>query len=237
MIIKHYFNNAFLQQKESMVILKKQIKNINIVISCNINCPYCYARNNCKRYHIIDDFNQPIYFSNKLKLLDSNASKAFLLTGMSDLSVWKNEWFKEVLTKIETNRDKQFLFLTKRPDLISLRVNLDNAWFGVTITNRTEIVRIEKLKNNIKAKKYFLTFEPMFEDVGNINLDGIFWIVIGTETGKRKNKAVTKKEWVFSILKQAREKNIPVFMKEDLLGIINEEEFVQELPQDFEKGE
>ena len=32
---------------------------------------------------------------------------------------------------------------------------------------------------------------------------------------------------------QAKEKNIPVFMKEELLGILKEDEFVQEFPKEF----
>jgi len=39
--------------------------------------------------------------------------------------------------------------------------------------------------------------------------------------------------WVFNIYNQAKEKNIPVFMKEDLLGILKEDEFVQEFPKEF----
>ena len=48
-----------------------------------------------------------------------------------------------------------------------------------------------------------------------------------------KGKISSKREWVFNIYNQAKEKNIPVFMKEDLLGILNEDEFVQEFPKEF----
>ncbi len=33
-----------------------------------------------------------------------------------------------------------------------------------------------------------MTFEPMFDDIGTVDLTGIEWIVIGTETGRRKGK-------------------------------------------------
>lgn len=121
----------------------------------------------------------------------------------------------------------------KRPEKIKIDNTPDNGWFGVTITSSKEKYRINELRNNIKAKHYHLTFEPMFDDVGNLDLTDISWIVIGTETENRKNKGITKREWVENIYNQAKEKNIPVFMKEDLFGILSEEEMIQEFPKDF----
>ena len=73
----------------------------------------------------------------------------------------------------------------------------------------------------------------MFDDVGKLDLSNISWIVIGTETGNRKGKISSKREWVFNIYNQAKEKNIPVFMKEDLLPIMGEAQMVQEFPTAF----
>ena len=49
----------------------------------------------------------------------------------------------------------------------------------------------------------------------------------------RKNKGISKREWVFNIYNQAKSNNIPVFMKEDLLGILDENEMIQEFPKEF----
>ena len=52
------------------VCIKDLIQNMNLVIGCTVGCPYCYARNNVKRYHMIDDFSQPEFFPGKLRLMD-----------------------------------------------------------------------------------------------------------------------------------------------------------------------
>ena len=74
------------------ICIKDQIQNMNIVIGCTVGCTYCYARNNVKRWHMIDDFADPEFFPGKLKMMEKKRPQNFLLTGMSDLSVWKPEW-------------------------------------------------------------------------------------------------------------------------------------------------
>ena len=121
------------------ICIKDQIQNMNIVIGCTVGCTYCYARNNVKRWHMIDDFANPEFFPSKLKMMEKKRPQNFLLTGMSDLSGWKPEWRDEVFAKIRENPQHQFLFLTKRPDLLDFDTDLENAWFGVTVTRKAEL--------------------------------------------------------------------------------------------------
>ena len=185
--------------------------------------------------YMIDDFANPEFFPGKLKMMEKKRPQNFLLTGMSDLSGWKPEWRDEVFAKIRENPQHQFLFLTKRPDLLDFDTDLENAWFGVTVTRKAELWRIDALRKNVRAKHYHVTFEPLFDDPGTVDLSGINWIVVGTMTGAQSRKIHTEPEWAWSLADQAHKLGIPVFMKEDLVPIIGDENMIQEMPEEFNK--
>ena len=217
------------------VCIKDQIQNMNLVIGCPVGCPYCYARNNARRFHMTDDFSKPVFFPEKLRLMENPKPHNFLLTGMSDIAGWESEWLDQVLAKMAVNPQHQYLFLSKRPDLLDISTELENAWFGVTVTRRTELWRIDALRQNVRAKRYHVTFEPLFDDPGTVDLSGIDWIVIGTMTGTQSRKVRTSPVWSESLTGQAHEFGIPVFWKEDLVPIMGEENMIQELPDEYKK--
>lgn len=223
-----------MREKGGTVIkIKDKIKNLNVVIGCPIGCRYCYARNNCRRFHITDDFNKPEFFENKLRLFESRQPKVFLLTGMSDLAYWKGEWIKKVLAKAAETPQNTYLFLTKRPEMLDIQTPSENVWFGVTVTCAAERGRIAALKSNVRAKHYHVTFEPLSDEVGKTDLSGIGWVVIGTETGSCRGKTPTQKSWAEGLAEQALSAGIPVFMKEDLCGILPESQMIQQFPKEF----
>ena len=54
------------------ICIKDQIQNMNLVIGCTVGCAYCYARNNVKRWHMIDDFTDPEFFPGKLRMMEKS---------------------------------------------------------------------------------------------------------------------------------------------------------------------
>ena len=180
-----------------------------------------------------DDFSKPQFFEDKLRLFDTKEPKVFLLTGMSDLAYWQPDWTEKVFEKAAQTQHNQYLFLTKRPERLNIQTDLDNLWFGVTVTCSAERERIEILRRNVKAKHYHVTFEPLSDGVGEVDFSGIGWTVIGTETGNCKGKIPSERAWVDALYLQAKAKGVPVFMKEALEGIVPTNEMIQEFPKEF----
>jgi protein gp37 len=50
------------------------------------------------------------------------------------------------------------------------------------------------------------------EDLGDLNLRGISWIIVGGESGPHARPI--QKSWVESLLKQATDANVPFFFKQ-----------------------
>lgn len=83
------------------------------------------------------------------------------------------------------------------------------------------------------ALAFGLSVVAMAYTIGN--LTGVEWIVVGTETGRRRGKVDARPEWVRGIVAQARAQGVAVFMKEDLLPIMGESGMIQELPEAFKQ--
>ena len=58
----------------------------------------------------------------------------------------------------------------------------------------------------------FLSIEPLLEDLGEVDLKGIDWVIVGGESGPGARPM--KKEWVTSIRNQCRTAGVPFFFKQ-----------------------
>ena len=108
--------------------------------------------------------------------------------------LWKLIWATPAL---------DWQLLTKRAPNIAKYLPPDwadgygNVWLGVTVENRHHgLPRIEYLRN-VPAKVRFLSIEPLLEDLGDIDLTGIHWVIVGGESGHGARLMNT--EWVKNI--------------------------------------
>jgi protein gp37 len=84
--------------------------------------------------------------------------------------------------------------------------------WGVSVEDRRYgLPRIDALRAS-PAKIKWLSIEPLLEDLGVINLDGINWVVVGGESGAKSRPM--KEEWVLSIRDQCQAAGVKFFFKQ-----------------------
>lgn len=88
---------------------------------------------------------------------------------------------------------------------------LPNVWLGASVEDKPAKKRIDDLRK-IDAAVRFLSIEPLIEDLGEIDLTGIGWVIVGGESGKGSREC--RVEWLSQIVAQCREQRVPVFVKQ-----------------------
>lgn len=109
-----------------------------------------------------------------------------------------------------------YQILTKRPEIMLKYIQKQHhcyhhIWLGTSVENQKTKHRIDTLRQ-VPAEIRFLSLEPLLEDLGELNFEGIHWVIVGGESGK--NHRIFKEEWALNILKQCREQNVPFFFKQ-----------------------
>src|SRR5207248_5860883 len=90
--------------------------------------------------------------------------------------------------------------------------NLPHVWWGVSVEDRAHgLVRVEHLRTAPAAVR-FLSIEPLLEDLGEINLEGIHWVIVGGESGAGARPLT--KTWVVSLRDQCTRAGVPFFFKQ-----------------------
>jgi len=211
----------------------------NPVWGCKNNCEYCYARKIAKRFgskialkewnflnkdngygkwdgkfcENLNNFIPTWIESNFQKSFPKKPSKIFV-NSMSDIAFWIDNWMKMVIEKIKCYPQHIFMFLTKFPKIYFNYDSLltENCMIGFTATKQNMF----DLGNNYFADlgnpyKKFISIEPIIEKIKIKHFYGQ-WLIIGAETGNRKNKIEPKPEWIGEITGM----DIPVFMKNNL---------------------
>jgi len=87
-----------------------------------------------------------------------------------------------------------------------------NVWLGVTVEDRAHgRPRLEWL-SSIPARVRFLSVEPLLEDLGDLDLTGIDWVIIGGESGPLARPM--QEAWAENIIRQCRMQGVRVYFKQ-----------------------
>lgn len=200
-------------------------KTWNLITGCTKHsegCQNCYAEKMHKRLTAMGQdkykksFNEVVFHDAELYKTFGNTRKMIFVNSMSDTfhSSIEDGNIKKILLQIEFNDNNYkhiFQILTKRAERLPNFEYPENVWLGVTVEMAKYKGRMEYLKQT-NAKVKFLSCEPLLEDLGELNLKGIDWVICGGESGR--NARPMHPNWVRNIQKQCKEQNVPFFFKQ-----------------------
>jgi protein gp37 len=191
-------------------------------------CKHCYAETFAERFRGVpghpyeQGFELRTVPEKLAEPLKWKRSKKIFVNSMSDLfhPDVPDDYIVSV-AKVMMDADwHQYQVLTKRADRLSLLLNsklrfatqTSHVWWGVSVENRKHgLPRIDELRRT-PARIKFLSVEPLLEDLGRINLQGINWMIVGGESGRGARPM--QEEWVQSLRRQCREQKVRFFFKQ-----------------------
>lgn len=199
----------------------------NPTVGCtkvSAGCKNCYAETMARRLQAMgvngyeNGFKLTLMPERLAEPLERRKPTVYFVNSMSDLFHEKVpfEYIRRVFEVMAHAPQHTFQVLTKRAERMAEFCNgIDvppNVWLGVSVENRRHgVPRIDVLRQ-IDAAVRFLSIEPLLQDVGEIELTGISWVIVGGESGPKARPM--KPAWVDSIKRQCDDANVAFFFKQ-----------------------
>ncbi len=191
-------------------------------------CKHCYAETFAERFRGVKGHPYEQGFDLRLvpeKLFDPflwRSPKLVFVNSMSDLfQDGVPDDYIEIVGRVMAKAEwHTYQVLTKRAErlreLLSGKLRFatsqENVWWGVSVEDRKYgLPRIDELRA-APASVRFLSIEPLLEDLGEFELSGINWVIVGGESGPGARPM--KKEWVISVRDQCLAAGVPFFFKQ-----------------------
>ncbi|MGF1581515.1 MAG: DUF5131 family protein [Gemmataceae bacterium] len=191
-------------------------------------CANCYAERFAERFRGVA--SHPYEQGFDLRIVDHKLTepltwgkrKMVFVNSMSDLfhKDVPEDYIVQVARVMTMANWHTYQVLTKRSERLNelLKTSLSFAaeqshiWWGVSVENKKHgLPRIDLLRE-APAQVRFLSIEPLLEDLGTLNLDGIHWIILGGESGPGARRL--EADWVRSIRDQANLADVLFFFKQ-----------------------
>lgn len=191
-------------------------------------CKHCYAERFAERFRGVQ--GHPFESGFDLKLVPSKleeplkwrTSKRIFVNSMSDLfhEGVPDPYVNSIVDVMRRADWHIYQVLTKRSERMTEYLKtwvldtqiMSHVWWGVSVEDRKYgIPRIEHLRAAPVAVR-FLSIEPLLEDLGDVDLRDISWVIVGGESGPGARPM--DQAWVERIFWQCREQSVPFFFKQ-----------------------
>lgn len=191
-------------------------------------CMHCYAETFAERFRGVP--GHPFERGFDLRLVPEKLQQPLVwktprrifVNSMSDLFHQKvgDEYIEKVAAVMRIADWHIYQVLTKRHerlrnlllDKLEKAARAPHIWWGVSVENRAHgLPRVDALRASTAAVK-FLSVEPLVEDLGEFDLTGIDWVIVGGESGSGARPM--QRDWVESLRIQCLRAKVPFFFKQ-----------------------
>ena len=186
-------------------------------------CRHCYAERMTRRLQAMGQPNYRNGFDvtchpHVLELpLTWRKPRTVFVNSMSDLfhEHVSESFIRRVFDVMVRAHWHRFQVLTKRAGRLEhLAPTLPwppNLWIGVTVEAPARKHRMDALCA-VPASVRFVSMEPLLAALGDLDLDGIDWVIVGGESGPGARPM--REEWVLDIKRQCDARSVPFFFKQ-----------------------
>ncbi|MBY6070634.1 phage Gp37/Gp68 family protein [Marinobacter salsuginis] len=187
-------------------------------------CKHCYAETMAKRLQAMgangyeNGFAVSLHPERLGQPLQRTKPTTYFVNSMSDLfhEDVPFSYIDAVMNVIARCPQHVFQILTKRAERMveySRGKKIPaNAWMGVSVEDKKYgLPRIDLLRE-VPAETRFLSVEPLLEELGQMDLRGIHWVIVGGESGAKARPM--KAEWALNVKDQCLAAGVPFFFKQ-----------------------
>ena len=201
-------------------------KTWNPITGCtkkSAGCAHCYAEVMARRLKAMnlekykngfqltlheEDLNEPLQWKKPHNIFVCSMSDIF----HEDVPF---EFIDRIMNTIRQTPQHRYQILTKRAERMAeyfgTRIIPQNVWLGVTVECKATRNRIDHLRK-LNASIKFLSCEPLIENLEDLDLQGIDWVIVGGESGPRARPM--QLDWVVNIKQQVEQQGAAFFFKQ-----------------------
>ncbi len=201
-------------------------KTWNPITGCSkksTGCMHCYAEVMANRLKAMglpkyaNGFSVTLHEANLEEPISWKKSHNIFVCSMSDIfhEEVPFEFVDRIFDVVRHTPQHRYQILTKRAERMAeyfaSRSIPNNVWLGVTVEAQSSRFRIDCLRN-LPATVKFLSCEPLVEDLGELDLTGIDWVIVGGESGPKARPM--QESWALNIRRQVEEQGARFFFKQ-----------------------